>query len=477
MGFDLSPLLAAYSTGNQINANLAATQADSALKMQSLAQGQQNMAIQAQQQQAKLEAQQQVAKMLQNQDAVNQSNQVSAGKSPDMEAEGQLTQSIGNYRKMAQAYLVADPQTAENYSKMADAAEGRLGTLRTQNLAIAQKKIGNAASYAGAVLSGQQTPDQAFQWAKDNLGLDEAMKIPTDPAAATLYWKAKQTQGLSAQEQMQNTLQEQQAKDKRDAAAQASKDREEAEKDRAADAAARRDFANTVHADAVTAHADAAAARVESTHFQQTEKLNTNLQRTAKPFLDDKQRLDEVGGLLQQGTPEADQQAHQALTSLLGNFKGRATSQFYKDNANFGSLAGRLTGALAHGFSGQYKDSDRQGLLAMVNQMRSNVVEPTLNNLELQTKQRAAGYKLNPDEVQIAGDFQRSTTPTNLGNATGKTYSPAGAPTPAPAAAPTPAPVANAAPAPAPVSYAEGQTATGPNGHRIVFHQGKWISQ
>lgn len=445
MSFALMPFLAAQSAGDQINANLAATQADTQLKMQSLASSQQQMQQAQQMQQQRQAAQSQVAQMMNGwakDDANAKQERMSNGQDPNIPLEQTFQQQADRYRQMSQQYAAFDPTTAESYAKLADAADGKVGTVRTQNLAIAKQKSQDMASTAGAVLKGDMTPDDAFKWVKDNYGMQEAMNIPVSPQDFQAYWKAKQTQGLTAQEQIDNAQSVQDAKDKADAQDQAHEDRQEALRQRAADAAAMRELARSRIEEGAQARADRAAATQKEQQFKQSVKLTNDLTRQAKPYLDDLQRLDEVQGLLQTNSSAADQQIRQSLTSLLGNFKGRATNQYYKDNKNFGSAANHLTGILSHGFTGQFQDSDRQEIANLVQSMRENVVAPALSSMERGAKQKAQGYGLDPDQIEINSDFTR--------------------------AAPS-APLAG--------GYAEGQTATGPNGHKIVFKNGKWVDQ
>jgi len=445
MTFALMPFLAAQSAGDQINANLAATQADTALKMQSLAQGQQTMQLQAQQQQQKQTAQQGIAQLMsgwQQDDAKAKQARIDAGQDPNIPIEQTFQQQADRYRQMSQQYAAFDPTTAEKYSQLADSTDAKVGTVRTQNLAIAKQKTQDLAATAGAALSGDMTPDAAFKWVKDNYGMQEAMNIPLSPQDYQAYWKSKQTQGLTAQQQIENAQSVQDSKDKADAAEEAHADRQEAIRARQADAAANREIRKSQIESATEARADRAAANQQSQQFRQSNKLNNDLTRQAKPYLDDLTRLDDIQGLLQTNSSAADQQVRQSLTSLLGSFKGRATNQYYKDNKNFGSAANHLTGVLSHGFTGQYQDSDRQEILQLVSSLRDNVVAPALSSMERGAKQKAQGYGLDPDQIEINADFTR-------------------------------APQASASSG----GYAEGQTATGPGGQKVVFKGGKWVAQ
>jgi hypothetical protein len=58
--------------------------------------------------------------------------------------------------------------------------------------------------------------------------MQEAMNIPLSPQDYQAYWKSKQTQGLTAQQQIENAQTVQDSKDKADAAEEAHADRQEA---------------------------------------------------------------------------------------------------------------------------------------------------------------------------------------------------------------------------------------------------------
>lgn len=443
IGSALAPALAAKANGDQMTANLDATKADTALKMQSLAMGQLQQQQMQQQMQQQQDTQQRIQQLAAGWDQQQQAAKVADGTAPDVAQEQQLHTQASQYRQLANAYLATNPTLAQSYSKLADAAEGKVGEVREQNMKLANEQAQKTASFAGSVLNGDVPPDQAFQWVKNNIGLQEAMSIPTDPTAAKAYWKSKQAQGLTAQQQITNAFNVQKQQDSNDQSDQEHEDRQAALRQQAADRAASRELLKSRLDDAAAARADRATAAKQASDFRQTTQLNTNLQRQAKPYLDDLQRLDELDGLLQTNSSAADQQIHQGLVSLLGNFKGRATSQYYKDNQNFGSAANRLTGMLSHGFTGQYQDSDRQAIQQLIQNMRNNVVSPALNSMEQGAKTNAKGFGLDPDQVQVNADFTRG----------------------------------NAAPAPAAGKYSEGQTATGANGQKIVFHNGRWVAQ
>jgi hypothetical protein len=135
---------------------------------------------------------------------------------------------------------------------------------------------------------------------------------------------------------------------------------------------------------------------------------------TAKPFLQDRDNIQNIRGLLAVDTPYGDQQVRQNLTALMANFKGRATNVYYKDNAHYGDIANRVSGMLSHGFTGKYTEADRKGLSDMLDQMESTVVDPALSKIEETQKAKAKKYGLDDSLVELPSDFKRTTAPKGL---------------------------------------------------------------
>ena len=147
--------------------------------------------------------------------------------------------------------------------------------------------------------------------------------------------------------------------------------------------------------------------RTARTQFQESEKLNSTLQSAAKPFLEDRQNITDLKGLLAVDSSVADQQLHQDLTALSGHFKGRATNLFYKDNKNFGSVVQRLSGMASHAFTGRYDEQSRKDIYDMLDKLQHTVIDPSLSALEKDQQKKAEKYGLDPSMVQVQGDFSR----------------------------------------------------------------------
>jgi len=162
------------------------------------------------------------------------------------------------------------------------------------------------------------------------------------------------------------------------------------------------------------------AAVKKTSDINNTEKLNNSLQKAAKPLTDDRNLVEVARGWLMTNDAYSDQQARQALTALSSQFKGRATNIYYKDNKYFGDVANVIYGVIARPFTGKYTEPDRKGLLKMLDDMEQKVIDPALNNLEQGMKKRAKGYDLDPDQVELQGDFTR-TKPLPEGASTSKT--------------------------------------------------------
>ena len=157
---------------------------------------------------------------------------------------------------------------------------------------------------------------------------------------------------------------------------------------------------------------DAVAAKANKVSFDQTEKLNTKLQAAAKPILEDRQRLDDVMGLLAAGNAASDQLARQALPGLLGHFKGRATNLYYHDDKNFGDIEERASSALSWTFSGKMSDANRDILKKSLEDMRDKVVDPQLQKLEDDQREHAKKYGLDPENIEVQGQFNRKAAKT-----------------------------------------------------------------
>lgn len=209
---------AAQTAGQQINADLQAKRDDHELRQQQIASAKMTMSTQMHQQQQQLAFEKQQQQIIADRDATLQKQQVADGTSPDQQAEQQLSQHIDMYNQQAESALrLGLTSTAEQYSKLADTAQTKLTTTKKTNLEITEKRVKDAASFAGAVLDRSVTPQEAFQWVRENVGLKEALAIPTDPEKADLYWKSKQKMGISATEQVQAaaTAEKAKADDKR----------------------------------------------------------------------------------------------------------------------------------------------------------------------------------------------------------------------------------------------------------------------
>jgi hypothetical protein len=72
---------------------------------------------------------------------------------------------------------------------------------------------------------------------------------------------------------------------------------------------------------------------------------------------------------------------------------------------------------LSHGFTGRFSEADRQEIGRMLTEMQSKVIDPALVKLEQQQKTHAKRYGLDPDLIELQGDFNRTpaaTAPTAL---------------------------------------------------------------
>lgn len=442
--FSLQSFMAAQYAGSQLNLESENRKADVQMKQQQIAQGQQQMAAQKQQMDQTQAAQAQMAKLVTQWDQDATAAKVETGDAPDTQKSKTLTTQAGQYRQLSRVYLQSNPQASEAYAKMADSAEGKVTELEAKNLKIGEAKTRDLASYAGTVIAGDQSPEESFAWVKDHMSLKEAMEIPKDPEASKRYWKTKQSQGLTANEQLSDKR-----KIAEDVARNEDKKEREVENKRHHLAseqglALQRETLRASTADRTEQRVERLAATAKAAEVKQIEKYNGTVQREAKPLLEDKRRIEDVQDLLRVNSPAADQQVHQALTSVLGNFKGRATNLFYKDNKNFGDVVDRIGGFLSRQFDGRYSEESRKQIADLMTQMKARNIEPALAKLESNAKTHAKGYGWDTGQVEIQGEFDRNAK----------------------------APESKAA------AYTEGQIAKNPStGATLVFKQGKWVSQ
>lgn len=206
MGFSFLDFAAAQTAGQQINADLQAKRDDRELKQQQLESAKFQLSSQMQQQQSAQAFEQQRQAIVADYDATLKQRQVDSGQLPDDQKQASSQQEVEMYRKIGTAALTSNPAMAQQYFQLADTAQGKLVQQQKTNLEISEKKTKDAAAFAGTVLDGTVDSKQAFDWVKDNVSLKEALAIPTDPAKAKLYWAAKQKQGLTAAEQVSNTI-------------------------------------------------------------------------------------------------------------------------------------------------------------------------------------------------------------------------------------------------------------------------------
>jgi hypothetical protein len=219
MSFSFMDFAAAQTAGKQINADLQAKRDESAMRQQSLESQKFQMAQQMKQQESAQAFEQQRQAIVQDYDTTLKQQQIDSGALPDEQKQQAAQQEVEMYRKVGTAALTSNPEMAKQYFQLADTAQAKLTQTQKTNLEITEKKVKDTAGFAGTVLEGAVSPQEAFDWVKSNVGLKEAMAIPTDPVKAKLYWKSKQTQGLSAKEQVDNKIKLTEFQQKREDAA------------------------------------------------------------------------------------------------------------------------------------------------------------------------------------------------------------------------------------------------------------------
>ena len=247
---------------------------------------------------------------------------------------------------------------------------------------------------------------------------------PGDVVGWATFARKSQTSALTAEQHATLIEKANTASQVNDNQKQLIKDHETEHRDHVRDVAAQREATAVQRGMLAEATASRREESKRKTDFAETEVLNTKLQREAKPYVEDLHKVNTVESLLHVAATSpsdssrslADKQLHQALTNLSSEFRTRATADFYKDTKNFGDAAERLTGFISHGFTGQYSDEERQGISNVVKQLKGST-ETALRGLEGQQKQKAKGYGLDADHVEIEGEFNR-TAPTSTAPAT-----------------------------------------------------------
>ncbi len=205
--FSLEAFMAATNAGMQINQSMEEKQQDIELKKQAVQQNSMKMAMEKQQFDMQQKQQAAMQKLIADEDQKTTEKLVKSGELPDGEKEAAITKEVESYRQKAKIYLMGgDAKNAEAYSKMADSAEARKTTTEKKNLEIAEKRTKDLASYAGAVLEGDVTDQEAFETVKNKVGLKAALSIPADAAGKRKWWETKQKEGLTANEQLSKEL-------------------------------------------------------------------------------------------------------------------------------------------------------------------------------------------------------------------------------------------------------------------------------
>lgn len=183
-------------------------------------------------------------------------------------------------------------------------------------------------------------------------------------------------------------------------------------------------------------------------------KENTALSKDAKGYLSDLEMANNVLGHLKEGGSAADdKQIQQALTSMMHG-TGKATSAYYRDNKNFGTEYGRLSGFLSRTFTGRYADPQRREIYEMTTKMRDTVIQPALTHLEQSAKTKTEKMGGDPEAVFLSQEFDRkSDKQWSAGREAGGKVG---------------------APGSAPPAYKEGTQAKNKDGVIMTFTNGVW---
>lgn len=300
----------------------------------------------------------------------------------------------GDYESSARAGVLADQLFTQ--SRQATLDNGKKAQTARETLAS------NALNYLNA-----PTPALASEVARSAVAAGvNPLDIPKPNTPEFGKWaRTQQEAALSSKDRLERATAEAAAATKR-------QDQLQFHADLQANREATRAQTAATQAGIADARRDRAAESDARRDFKATEKLTSTLQTAAKPYLEDRQLVTTVKDWLAADTSVGDQQVHQALSSLNGHFKGRATNLFYKDNKNFGDAVDKVFGWASQTFTGRYSEKARHEISQMLDGMETTVIDPALTRLEAQQKTKAKKYQLDPDLVEIQGDFNRRHAPT-----------------------------------------------------------------
>jgi hypothetical protein len=204
MAFNFGNFAANYFQGEQLIADLQDKQAATDLKKQQVEESkmqqimQKNQLAQQQQQQAFLQKQLGAIDKGQKLDAI------ASGAIPDADSVQMAQKAVKVYQAKAQAYeLSGRPADAERYDQLAQTSQNKLEDLQAKALATKDKNVKDEGAFAGSVLQGSATPEEAFNFVKEREGLTPALKMmQMSPQEFQNYWKTKQISSVSASEQL-----------------------------------------------------------------------------------------------------------------------------------------------------------------------------------------------------------------------------------------------------------------------------------
>jgi hypothetical protein len=175
--------------------------------------------------------------------------------------------------------------------------------------------------------------------------------------------------------------------------------------------AAFREASQQQHRDAAGAAADARAARLDDkrseTGFREEQKLISVAERTAKPLIDDRDRVTAVKSMLSKSNSSVgDHQVQEALSSVIGTLKSRATNVLYKDNKGFGDVIQRVDDFTSRTFTGRYSDQSRKDIFKMLDDYEG-LLDTSLTGVEKEAQRKGKAYNLDPERITLSGNFNR----------------------------------------------------------------------
>ena len=140
-------------------------------------------------------------------------------------------------------------------------------------------------------------------------------------------------------------------------------------------------------------------------------ELRKEMTSALKPVEDVQQNVTQIKQLLATSSPASDIQINKALGDWVD--PSRNLGAVFKENKNFGSLAGRMEGFLSEAFTGRYTETQRNQIRSMVNDMETNVLSPQRDKISSYHQDLAKRSNV-PVELVAKPNFYQDKAPIQI---------------------------------------------------------------